>query len=89
VSNVIALTKPFIIANLYGVVKLTKRLTLLGLKPSRANLVPILSNVQTTRANTKQTPLTVLSGNTGLTENGILKNILEFKKIENNQFIHL
>jgi len=81
-----ALTKPSIIANLHGVVKLTKRLTLLGLKPSRANLVLILSNVQTTRANTKQT---VLSGNTGLTENGILKNILEFKKIKNNQFIHL
>jgi len=88
-SNVMALTKPSIIANLHGVIKLTKRLTLLGLKPSRANLVLILSNVQTTRANTKQTLLTVLSGNTGLTENGILKNILEFKKIENNQFIHL
>ena len=66
-----------------------RRLTLLGLKPSRANLALIHSNVQTARANIKQTPLIVLSGNTGLTENGILKNILKFKKIKNNQFVHL
>jgi len=86
VSNVIALTKPSIITNLHSVVKLTKRLTLLGLKPSKVNLVPIFSNVQTARANT---PLTVLSGNTGLIENSILKNTLEFEKIKNNQFVHL
>jgi len=89
VLNVMALTKPSIITNLHGIVKLMKRLTLLSLKPSRANLVLILSNVQTTRANIKWTPLTVISGNTGLTENGILKNTLKFKKIKNNQFIHL
>jgi len=89
VLNVMALTKPSIIINLHGIVKLMKRLTLLSLKPSRANLVLILSNVQTTRANIKWTPLTVISGNTGLTENGILKNTLKFKKIKNNQFIHL
>jgi len=84
-----ALTKPSIIANLCGVVKLMKRLILLGLKSSRVNLVPILSNVQTARANIKWTPLTVLSGNTGLIENDILKNTLKFKKIENTQFVHL
>jgi len=67
-----ALTKPFIIANLCGIVKLTKKLILLGLKPSRASLVPIFSSVQTARANIKQTLLTVLSGNIGLTENSIL-----------------
>jgi len=71
-SNVMALTKLFTIANLCDIVKLTKRLTLLGLKPSRANLVPIFSSVQTARENIKQTLLTVLSGNIGLTENGIL-----------------
>jgi len=67
-----ALTKPSIIANLCGIVKLTKKLILLGLKQSRANLVPIFSSVQTARANIKQTLLTVLSGNIGLTENSIL-----------------
>jgi len=66
-----------------------KRLTLLGLKLSRVNLVPILSNIQTARMNIKQTPLTVLSGNTGLIENTILRNMLEFEKIKNTQFVHL
>ena len=81
--------KPFITANLCGVIKLMRRLTLLDLKPSRANLALIHSNVQTARTNIKQTPLIVLSGNTSLTENGILKNILKFKKIKNKQFIYL
>jgi len=53
VLNATALTKPSIIANLHGVVKLTKRLTFLGLKPNRANFVPILSNVQTASVNIK------------------------------------
>jgi len=88
-SNVIALTKPSIITNLHSVIKLMKRLTLLGLKLSRVNLVPILSNIQTARMNIKQTPLTVLSGNTGLIENTILRNMLEFEKIKNTQFVHL
>jgi len=39
--------------------------------------------------NIKQTPLTVLSGNTGLIENTILRNMLEFEKIKNTQFVHL
>ena len=88
-SNVTAPTKPFITVNLCGVIKLMRRLTLLDLKPSRANLALIHSNIQTARANIKQTPLIVLSGNTGLTENVILKNILKFKKIKNKQFIYL
>jgi len=84
-----ALIKPSIIANFHSVVKLTKKLTLLGLKLSKVNLVLILSNVQTARVDIKWTPLTVLSENIGLTKNSILKNILEFEKIKNNQFIHL
>jgi len=59
------------------------------LKLSKVNLVLILSNVQTARVDIKWTPLTVLSENIGLTKNSILKNILEFEKIKNNQFIHL
>ena len=59
------------------------------MKLSKVNLVLILSNVQTARVDIKWTPLTVLSENIGLTKNSILKNILEFEKIKNNQFIHL
>ena len=69
-----ALTKPSIITNSYGVAKLTKRLTLLDSKPSKKSLVPILSNVQTVRANIKQTLLIVPSKNIGLIKNSILKN---------------
>jgi len=80
-SNVMALTKPSIIANLCGVAKLMKRLTLLDLKPSRESLVPILSNVQTARANIKQTPLIVPFRNIGSIKNSILKNM---QKIQEN-----
>ena len=69
-----ALTKLSIIANSYSAAKLIKRLTLLGLKPSRKSLVTILSNVQTARVNIKQTLLIVSSKNTGLIKNSTLKN---------------
>ena len=69
-----ALTKLSIIANSYSTAKLIKRLTLLGLKPSRKSLVTILSNVQTARVNIKQTLLIVSSKNTGLIKNSTLKN---------------
>ena len=74
VSNVIALTKLSITTNSYGVAKLTKRLTLLGSKPSRESLVLIPSNVQTTRMNIKQTLLIVSSGNTSSIKNNTPKN---------------
>ena len=88
-SNIIALTKLSIITNSHGVAKLMKRLTLLGLKPSRKSLVSILSNVQTIRVNIKQTLLIVLSGNIGSIKNGVLKNMQKFEKIKNNQFVYL
>jgi len=88
-SNIIALTKLSIITNSYGVAKLMKRLTLLGLKPSRKSLISILSNVQTVRVNIKQTLLIVLSGNIGSIKNGVLKNMQKFEKIKNNQFVYL
>ena len=75
VLNVMVFTKLSIIANSCGVAKLMKRLTLLNLKLSRESFVPILSNVQTVRANIKQTLLIVLSKNIGLIKNGILKNM--------------
>jgi len=74
-SNVMVLTKLSIITNSCDAAKLIKRLTLLGLKPSRKSLVLILSNIQTARANIKQTPLIVPSRNTGSIKNSILKNI--------------
>jgi len=88
-SNVMASTKSSIIVSLHSIVKLIKRLTLLGLKPSKMNLIPIYSNVQTARANIKWIPLTVFSRSIGLTKNGIPKNTLKFEKIKSNQFIHL
>ena len=87
-SNIIVPTKLSIITSLHDVVKLMRRLTLLGLKPSRVNLASIHSNIQTARANIKQILLTILSRSISLTKNGIPKK-LKFKKIKNNQFIYL
>jgi len=88
-SSVIASTNPFIIDNLHDAAKLTIRLTHPDSKPRKENLASTPSNAQTARVNTKQTQLIVCSGSTGLTRNGTLKNTLNFKKIENNQFVHL
>ena len=88
-SSVIAPTNLFITINLHGAVKLTIRLTHLGSKPRKENLAPTPSNALTARANTKWTQLIVCSRSTDLTRNGTLKNMLNFKKIKNNQFIHL
>ena len=86
-SSVMALIKSSITTNLCGVAKLMIRLTLLDSKPRRVSLAPTHSNVQTARVNIKQTQLIVLSGSTGLTRNNILRNTLNFEKIESNQFI--
>jgi len=82
-------TKLFTTDNLCGATKLTIRLTHLGSKPRRANLAPTSSNAQTARVNTKQTQLIAYSRSINLTRNSTLKNILNFEKIENNQFVHL
>jgi len=88
-SNVIGPTKPSITASLCGVVKLMTRLTLPAWKPRRANHALTPSNVQTARANTKQTPPIVRSRNIGSTKNGMQKNMLRFETIENSQFFQL
>ena len=88
-SSVMAPTNPFITNNLHGAAKLTIRLTHPDSKPRKVNLATTSSNAQTARVNTKQTQLIVCSKSTDLTRNGTLKNMLNFKKIKNNQFIHL
>ena len=88
-SNAPALIKPSTTTNFHDVIKPTRRLILLGLKPRKANSTPIHSNVQTVRANIKLIPLTVHSRNIGSTRNGIPKNMPKFKKIESNQFVQL
>jgi len=82
-------TNLFITNNLRGAAKLTIRLTHLGSKPRKVNLAPTPSNAQTARVNTKWTQLIVCSESIDLTRNSTLKNMLNFKKIKNNQFIHL
>jgi len=86
-SSAIALTKLSTTANLYGAVKLMRKLIPLGSNPRKANSVLICSNVQTIKTNIKLILLIVCSGNIGSIRNGIPKNMPKFKKIKNNQFI--
>jgi len=65
------------------------RLIHLGLKPRRVFHAHICSSALTAKAIIRLIPVTVLSGNTTSTRSGSQKNMLNSRKPEITQFIHL
>ena len=84
-SNVIVFTKLFNTVNLHGVVKLTRKITPLDLRPNKENHVLIHSSVPIAKGITGLTLAIISSSNIGLTKSSTPK----FEKIGKNQFIQL
>jgi len=74
---------------LLGVAKLTTRPILLDSRPRRVIHAPICSNALTAKATTRWTLMTVLSGNTASTRNGLPKNTLNSGKPGKTQFVQM
>ena len=89
ISSITNPTKLNIIKRQYSIVRLTSKLTFLNLRPRKTNLMYILSNVSTVRANIKWIAMYTLSKNTVLTKNSTQRNTKSFVKTRPNQFTQL
>jgi len=88
-KSTMAFTNLNIIGIWYSIVKPIPKLTLLGLKPRKANHTHTFSNILTAKASTKLTATIAHFGNIGSIKNGILRRYKNSKKSKLIQFAQL